>query len=235
MSSIIRHGGDSYRITKEPEPNKDGNIYVFNGITLDSLGSKELVKMLFVRKPLGADDLKAYGNVTRICRLPDSFSDERFHKKYSIDSSQNSSFVLYVPDERRQPENSAGGKRLLLIVLAAVAAVILLGAAAFAAVSFIGGRGDGGSPAEVSTGAERSAGDLNGDGSVDAKDASLVLANYIKLSAGRDVPEDEILLGDVNRDGKSDAVDASLILGYYSFRSANDSNMTFDEYCEEQP
>jgi|GEM_PF-4477481 len=62
-------------------------------------------------------------------------------------------------------------------------------------------------------------GDFNGDGSVDAGDASEVLSLYALISTGGVAgPTDEQLsFGDVNSDGTVNASDASLILSYYSY------------------
>ncbi|MDO4862827.1 MAG: leucine-rich repeat protein [Ruminococcus sp.] len=64
-------------------------------------------------------------------------------------------------------------------------------------------------------------GDVDGDGSVSAKDASAVLVEYSKLSTGADqtFTETQKKAADVNGDGKTDAKDASAILTYYSYLS----------------
>ena len=56
-----------------------------------------------------------------------------------------------------------------------------------------------------------STGDVNGDGKVDALDASLVLQYDAGLIT---FTEEQIIRADVNDDGKADALDASLILQY---------------------
>lgn len=64
-----------------------------------------------------------------------------------------------------------------------------------------------------------SKGDVNGDGAIDAVDASYVLAQYSfdqtksKLAA---LSDKDYLYGDINNDKTVDAVDASEILKYYS-------------------
>lgn len=67
-------------------------------------------------------------------------------------------------------------------------------------------------------------GDVNGDGMVDAVDASEVLAEYARLSAGEDRSFDETKFSaaDVNLDGFTDAVDASNILSYYAYLSVTE-------------
>lgn len=83
--------------------------------------------------------------------------------------------------------------------------------------------------------------DANGDGKVDASDASMVLNFYSAASTGQ-IPDgydgraaweyyadnintraDRTAYPDFNEDGKVNAVDASFILGYYSFASTTDS------------
>ena len=66
------------------------------------------------------------------------------------------------------------------------------------------------------------AGDPNGDGVIDAVDASNILGNYAKYSIGKDEPvEENFLTSDVNEDGMIDAVDASIVLAFYAYTSAN--------------
>lgn len=62
------------------------------------------------------------------------------------------------------------------------------------------------------------AGDVDGNGKVDASDASFVLVEYSRLSTG--IPsmftKKQKIVGDMNGDGKTDASDASDILVIYS-------------------
>ena len=64
-------------------------------------------------------------------------------------------------------------------------------------------------------------GDVNEDGKVDAKDASMVLVAYAKVSTGSEdgLTEKQRKAADVNADGKVDAKDASSILAYYALVS----------------
>ena len=61
-------------------------------------------------------------------------------------------------------------------------------------------------------------GDVNGDGMVDSKDATDILAEYSRLSTGADAEFDELqaVVGDVSVDGRNDSMDASKILRHYS-------------------
>ncbi len=62
---------------------------------------------------------------------------------------------------------------------------------------------------------------MNGDGKVDAKDASAILVAYAKASTGEDdgLTDAQRAAGDVNGDGKVDAKDASAVLAYYALVS----------------
>ncbi|MDO4864080.1 MAG: dockerin type I domain-containing protein, partial [Ruminococcus sp.] len=64
-------------------------------------------------------------------------------------------------------------------------------------------------------------GDVNSDGKVDAKDASLILVAYSKVSTGGEdgFTEQQRLSAEVNGDGRIDAKDASSILAYYAMVS----------------
>ncbi|MBR6967055.1 MAG: leucine-rich repeat protein [Ruminococcus sp.] len=91
-------------------------------------------------------------------------------------------------------------------------------------------RGEAGSAAEkyakenniaFKTGRQQK-GDVNGDGYIDAVDASDVLAEYARLSSGGDsgFTETQRSCADYNGDGFTDAVDASEILAKYAALSA---------------
>lgn len=54
-------------------------------------------------------------------------------------------------------------------------------------------------------------GDVNGDGRVDALDATFILRYVVKLD---EFSEEQIALADVNKNGNVDAIDATLILQY---------------------
>lgn len=73
----------------------------------------------------------------------------------------------------------------------------------------------------ISLGNVPSLGDPNGDGVVDAKDASLILSEYSLLSTGEKATftSAQKQAADVNTDGLTDSKDSSRILGYYSYLS----------------
>ncbi|MBR6968139.1 MAG: hypothetical protein IKH78_06350 [Ruminococcus sp.] len=64
-----------------------------------------------------------------------------------------------------------------------------------------------------------SKGDVNGDGEIDAVDASNVLSIYSRISTinGAKLTEAERDCCDVNNDDNVDAIDASIILAYYAY------------------
>ncbi|SFX82949.1 leucine-rich repeat protein [Ruminococcus sp. XPD3002] len=74
-------------------------------------------------------------------------------------------------------------------------------------------------------------GDVNGDGKIDATDATLVLVNYSLLSTGEPIQltEAQQKAADINEDSKIDASDATLILQYYSYLSTGGS-LNFKAY-----
>ena len=74
-------------------------------------------------------------------------------------------------------------------------------------------------------------GDVNSDGKVDAKDASLILLEYAQASTGAEdvIAEEQKKDADVNRDGKVDAKDASAVLQYYAYTSTGGKD-PIDQY-----
>ncbi len=69
----------------------------------------------------------------------------------------------------------------------------------------------------------RKLGDENGDGIIDAVDASNILALYVKYSTseGDSPTKSELNVCDVDGDSKINAVDASKVLGYYVYTSTS--------------
>ena len=68
-------------------------------------------------------------------------------------------------------------------------------------------------------------GDVNGDGYIDAIDASNILSYYSVVSTGSDITTSEQVVcrhkGDINGDGEVNAVDASQALAIYAKNSSN--------------
>lgn len=79
-----------------------------------------------------------------------------------------------------------------------------------------------------------SKGDINGDGLVDAVDASLILAEYAALStSGISMFSDsQKVSADINKDGSTDACDSSLILAFYSYLSTNGTETAIENWLE---
>ena len=78
--------------------------------------------------------------------------------------------------------------------------------------------GDGTYETNINTQPTYTLGDVNDDETIDASDASLVLAEYAKIQTGgnQTFTENQTSAADVNNDGVVDASDASKILVYYA-------------------
>ena len=76
-------------------------------------------------------------------------------------------------------------------------------------------------------GAEGGLGDLDGDGIIDASDASAVLAEYAAVQTGA-APSVDKSVGDVNGDDFIDASDASSILQYFAYTQTGGSDSIQD-------
>ena len=70
-------------------------------------------------------------------------------------------------------------------------------------------------------------GDVNNNGTIDAVDASTVLAYYAMISTNKDggFDDNQKAAADVDHDGKINAVDASNILSYYAYVSTTKENI----------
>ncbi|MBP8594710.1 MAG: CHAP domain-containing protein [Ruminococcus sp.] len=80
---------------------------------------------------------------------------------------------------------------------------------------------------------EYSYGDVDGDGTVDASDASLLLAEYAarQTNTANEIAEEASQYADIDGDGFVDATDASIVLQYYSYvQTGGDS--TLADYME---
>jgi len=65
-------------------------------------------------------------------------------------------------------------------------------------------------------------GDVNGDSTINASDASDILSDYANISSGGTSSLNKDI-ADVNKDGKTDASDASMILAYYAYISSGNT------------
>ena len=82
-----------------------------------------------------------------------------------------------------------------------------------------------------------SLGDVNGDGIIDAVDASNVLRHYAIISTDQEseFTDDQKTVADVNKDGEINAVDSSNILAYYAYASTSDDAIkTMEEFINKK-
>lgn len=76
--------------------------------------------------------------------------------------------------------------------------------------------------------------DVNDDGLVDARDSTLILEAYSKLSTGEDsgLDEEQAKRADANTDGLINSVDSSLVLGFYAELSTGHYSCTPEGWTE---
>lgn len=69
-------------------------------------------------------------------------------------------------------------------------------------------------------------GNINGDGEIDAIDASAILTAYASKAVGKGygLTKEQQRMADVNHDGVIDAMDASVVLAYYADNATNVEN-----------
>ena len=80
-------------------------------------------------------------------------------------------------------------------------------------------------------------GDVNNNGTIDAVDASTVLAYYAMISTNKDggFDKNQKAAADVDHDGKINAVDASNILSYYAYVSTTKEEiMSMEEFMKKK-
>ena len=77
-----------------------------------------------------------------------------------------------------------------------------------------------------------SKGDINGDGLIDAVDATLILMEYANLSTGgiSTFSDSQKVSADINKDGLTDACDSSLILAFYAYLSTNGTETDIEKW-----
>ena len=78
---------------------------------------------------------------------------------------------------------------------------------------------------------KKSLGDVDGNGIIDAVDASKISVIYARLSTGGTATEEEKAVCDVNKDGLIDAVDASKVRAYYAHVSTG-GKLTLEEFLK---
>ena len=79
--------------------------------------------------------------------------------------------------------------------------------------------------------ASYSKGDVNGDGKIDARDATMVLTTSVRIALDKDtgLNEEQKAAADVNGDGLINAADASSILRYAA-AYANNADVKIEDY-----
>lgn len=78
-----------------------------------------------------------------------------------------------------------------------------------------------------------SLGDPNGDGAINAVDASITLTNYARFATTDDVPtEEELASCDVDKNDKINATDATIILSYYAYCATTKEPEGFEEFLK---
>lgn len=107
-------------------------------------------------------------------------------------------------------------KNLKRIIAAAASASILASSAA---------------PLSTASAAAELFGDINGDGVVDAKDATAILVEYANSIIGKKATI-EIRLADTNGDGKITSLDATKVLIFTAEVIIGKTDEAFDEYCD---
>ena len=89
----------------------------------------------------------------------------------------------------------------------------------------------------ISQPVEYKLGDVNNNGTIDAVDASTVLAYYAMISTNKDggFDENQKAAADVDHDGKINAVDASNILSYYAYVSTTKEDiMSMEDFMKKK-
>ena len=78
-----------------------------------------------------------------------------------------------------------------------------------------------------------SLGDPNGDGAINAIDASIILTTYTRSATSKSKPtSDELAYCDVDKDGAVNAIDASYVLSYYAYNATNKTKISFTDYLK---
>lgn len=74
-------------------------------------------------------------------------------------------------------------------------------------------------------------GDIDGDGSINSSDASMILEEYARISTGHDsaFTSTQLIAGDVDANGTIDSIDASTVLAYYAYVSTG-GTLSFEKY-----
>ena len=80
-------------------------------------------------------------------------------------------------------------------------------------------------------------GDVSGDGLIDSVDASMILAEYARLSSSDKCgifSAGQKTAADIDKNGQIDSVDTSIILSYYAYKSISSDNKTLSDYVSKK-
>ncbi len=88
---------------------------------------------------------------------------------------------------------------------------------------------------DLSVAVPPSLGDPNGDGAINAIDASEMLTVYTRIATNKTKPtSDELAYCDVNKDGAVNAVDASYVLSFYAYNATSKTKISFTDYMKKK-
>ena len=80
-------------------------------------------------------------------------------------------------------------------------------------------------------------GDVSGDGLIDSVDASMILAEYARLSTSDKCgifSAGQKTAADIDKNGHIDSVDTSIILSYYAYKSTSSDNKTLSDFVSKK-
>ena len=131
-------------------------------------------------------------------------ADDVFSEEYVLGTLDGNSETYVVNFDRSKVDTSKAGTYTVTVILTNKDGSKTYGQDSFEIVVMDSGA--------------RSPGDINGDGNIDAIDASKTLSLYAMGSTNQlEYTEDDYKYCDVNKDGDINAVDASRILAYYAY------------------
>ncbi|WP_297957201.1 dockerin type I domain-containing protein [uncultured Ruminococcus sp.] len=135
-------------------------------------------------------------------------ADDVFSEEYVLGTLDGNSETYVVTFDRSKVDTSKAGTYAVIVRLTNKDGSEVYGHDSFDIVVVVSGA--------------RSPGDMNGDGNIDAIDASKILSLYAMGSTNQlEYTEDDYKYCDVNKDGDINAVDASRILAYYAYTATN--------------
>jgi hypothetical protein len=88
---------------------------------------------------------------------------------------------------------------------------------------------------DLSVAVPPSLGDPNGDGAINAIDASEMLTVYTKIATNKTKPtSNELAYCDVDKNGAVNAVDASYVLSFYAYNATSKTKISFTDYMKKK-